>query len=192
MTNYLFKKGQVPHNVGERNVAKLKGDKNYFTGKPCSNGHVALRTTANGSCHECQKEKQAERRANRTIQQIEKDNAYARDNIKKWLVKNPDPTQRRKNKAKWKAENVAYTRAWTSKRRASKMNRTPNWLNDGHLFEIECVYKYCNALRKIGLDYHVDHIVPLQGSNVSGLHVPWNLQVITAQENLSKGNQYHG
>jgi len=76
------------------------------------------------------------------------------------------------------------------KRHAIKLQRTPNWLNAGHFFEIECVYQYCGALRSIGLDYHVDHIVPLRGKNVSGFHVPWNLQVLTAKENIIKGNHY--
>lgn len=77
----------------------------------------------------------------------------------------------------------------TRKRKIAKLNRTPFWLNDGQLFEMESVYKYCASLRAIGLDYEVDHIIPLQGKTVSGLHAPWNLQVITASENAAKGNR---
>lgn len=77
----------------------------------------------------------------------------------------------------------------TRKRKIAKLNRTPFWLNDGQLFEMQSIYKYCASLRAVGLDYEVDHIIPLQGKTVSGLHAPWNLQVITASENASKGNR---
>lgn len=80
--------------------------------------------------------------------------------------------------------------AKSAKRRAKKLNATPYWLTKEHFEEIEELY-LCARMFKLytGEEYHVDHIVPLQGKNVCGLHVPWNLQVIPAKENLSKSNK---
>jgi hypothetical protein len=78
-----------------------------------------------------------------------------------------------------------------AKRNAEKLKRTPDWLTKGHLSEIESFYWLSRDLFKItGERYHVDHIVPLQGENVSGLHVPWNLQVLPSDLNIAKGNKY--
>jgi hypothetical protein len=74
-------------------------------------------------------------------------------------------------------------------RRARLLQRTPNWLNKTDLFEIECIYKYCGALRSVGLKYEVDHIIPLAGKKVSGFHVPSNLQVIPMVDNRQKANK---
>jgi len=68
-----------------------------------------------------------------------------------------------------------------AKRRASKLQRTPSWADD---LVIQMIYEDCPE------GYHVDHIIPLQGENVSGLHVAWNLQYLTAEENCSKGNRH--
>lgn len=71
--------------------------------------------------------------------------------------------------------------AANSNYRAKKLQRTPKWAN---LEKIREIYKNCPE------GYHVDHIIPLQGEKVSGLHVPENLQYLTAEENLSKSNKY--
>ncbi len=84
-----------------------------------------------------------------------------------------------------------YYFAQAAKRRAAKDQRTPNWLTHEHKAAILRVYSERARLTKeTGVVHHVDHIVPLRGKNVSGLHVPWNLQVLTAKENLSKSNKF--
>lgn len=80
--------------------------------------------------------------------------------------------------------------AKAAKYRASKLCATPKWLTEEHYAQIVDIYKEREILTEItGILYHVDHIVPLQGETVCGLHVPWNLQVIPATENLSKSNK---
>jgi 5-methylcytosine-specific restriction endonuclease McrA len=104
---------------------------------------------------------------------------------KLWRSKNMD-----KIREKVRA-NAGYHAAISAKRRASKLKATPIWLNNEQLLEIKLLYLFVASRRHTtGLDLEVDHIVPLQGENVCGLHVPWNLQVITASENASKGNRF--
>ena len=94
------------------------------------------------------------------------------------------------NRKRW-AKNNGECRAKLAAVRASKLQRTPSWLTNEHKEDITTMYVLAKKLEKLcGVLYHVDHIVPLQGKNVSGLHVPWNLQVLAASLNISKGNRY--
>jgi hypothetical protein len=79
----------------------------------------------------------------------------------------------------------------SARRRATKLNATPAWLTEEHNFMLSCIYEYRKEITEAtGVERHVDHIVPLINDRVCGLHVPWNLQVITAKENLSKSNKF--
>lgn len=91
----------------------------------------------------------------------------------------------------WQQANPEKVRAINAKRRASKRRAIPPWITDDDLFIIEFLYLKAQTLTLItGVEHHVDHMVPLQGRTVCGLHVPWNLQVITSNENLTKSNHW--
>lgn len=90
-------------------------------------------------------------------------------------------------------DNPAYFVYKTQKRHTAKLKRTPPWLTEEQLKLILVEYElaaWCSSV--MGEKYNVDHIVPLQGKTVSGLHVPWNLRVIPAKDNFKKGNRFDG
>jgi hypothetical protein len=79
--------------------------------------------------------------------------------------------------------------ATTAKRRSAKLERTVPWAD---LVSIQAIYSEAKRLTETtGVKHHVDHVIPLQGELVSGLHVESNLQVLTAQENCSKSNKFN-
>lgn len=74
-------------------------------------------------------------------------------------------------------------------RRARKLQASPSWADDGKIKEI---YREAGEMGKeMGIIHHVDHIVPLQGMLVCGLHVESNLQILTAHENQVKSNRVY-
>lgn len=96
-------------------------------------------------------------------------------------------------KKKYKEENRDIVRFDGAKRHAMKLQRTPKWLTKEQLLEIKQFYIDAFELQWLSDPtdpLQVDHIVPLQGKNVSGLHVPWNLQILTRSENCAKWNKF--
>lgn len=66
----------------------------------------------------------------------------------------------------------------------------PDWLTQGQRDEINSIYAEARRIsRETGVEHHVDHIVPLKGHEVRGLHVAWNLRIVPAEVNLKKGNR---
>lgn len=79
-----------------------------------------------------------------------------------------------------------------SKYRSKVKKAVPKWLTEKMKIDMEVKYLIattCTKASKGRVVYHVDHIVPLQGKNVCGLHVPWNLQILTAKDNITKNNK---
>ncbi len=116
-------------------------------------------------------------------------------------VRKASRTYKAKNPEKVKEAIIAWQKANPEKFRAMinagkaryyarKALQCPKWLDAAQHAAILEVYKYCAQLNTGPVKYEVDHIVPLHGKLVSGLHVPWNLQVLTKTENAAKRNTH--
>lgn len=107
---------------------------------------------------------------------------------KAWREANKDRAKAKVSE--WQRQNRARCTAIGMKYIASKKSATPNWLDKKMEQDIQDIYWLADDVRKISPDnYHVDHVIPLQGQGVCGLHVPWNLQVLPSDINISKGNR---
>lgn len=149
----------------------MNNDKWYFTGKPCKRGHTAPRLKSNRQCKECAYEKR---------QAYEKSEAYTL-----WKLKN-----KKKVASAWQKRNTASVNANTRKYQAAKLQRTPLWLSSEQIKQLEDFYVMAKDLETVfPWKQHVDHIIPLKGKDVCGLHVPWNLQILSAKDNMKKGNR---
>lgn len=107
---------------------------------------------------------------------------------RRWEVRNPEKA--RAASAAWASKNRARLLAYNRTRAASLLNATPGWLTKDDREAIVSIYETrARTTTETGTLHHVDHIVPLRGETVCGLHVPWNLQVIPATENVRKHNK---
>jgi hypothetical protein len=184
---------EYPNN---RKEAQKLGIKYYFTGQPCIRGHVAPRKTK-GSCLECMKEdwvidnkkrsekpkSEASKAAGKRYYEKNKEAVKARANAR-------PKEEITKHKQKHKQNNPEYYKSLTNVRRRRNRSASPPWLTKEHKLAMRQLYLQAMELTKItGERYVVDHIVPLISDAVCGLHVPWNLRVITQDENLRKSNK---
>jgi hypothetical protein len=112
-----------------------------------------------------------------------------RQGAHRWYKKNLEKS--RENKRNWKKLNKAKWCASVIQYKTKKLQAMPKWLTSEQIQEIEQFYILRDKLtEETGIRHHVDHQVPLRGKNISGLHVPWNLEILTEKENLKKNNKF--
>jgi len=168
------------------------GLKRYFTGKPCKKGHIFQRRTEKGDCVLCAQKVAAKSMMERRRSDPSYRAKEAVDQKRRYSENNSSRTKRLAAKRRWQKRYPAKVNSKCAIRRAAKVSATPSWLTKEQKREIVKVYEEsANISRTTGVKYHVDHIIPLKGEFVSGLHVPWNLQIITESENCRKRNKVH-
>lgn len=177
-----------------RELARRAGEPYYFTGRPCKHGHIAKRHTVDASCVECRwvfkegyREEAAQyardRRASMTPDEKAEYDARQAEYRRNERLRNPEGVRARERvhgrlkRQRYPERKLAEVRA----RQAAKMQRTPPWAD---LQVIRDFYENCPE------GHEVDHIVPLRGKTVSGLHVIDNLQYLPKQDNRLKGNRF--
>jgi hypothetical protein len=127
------------------------------------------------------------------LEQMQK---YSKANSKKavaraaqWARANAD--KMRKHRRTWKRTHPEAVAAYDQKRYLIEIASTPDCITRAQKLAIDDVYKAAREItRRTGVEHQVDHIVPLLGKNVCGLHVAWNLRVITGDENARKSNKF--
>lgn len=183
---------------------ETKSLSDYYKDRRSKDGHTS-------ACKVCVKERtDAYAEVNREKLRLRSKENYYRNTEKHnermacWQKRNPDKVATYKKKyrednktkvntatKKWAEQNKDQLNFLNATRKARKKKATPSWLSKTDLELIKTEYSLAHWCSKVmAVKYHVDHVVPLQGKKVCGLHVPWNLRVIPATENLSKGNKH--
>lgn len=160
-----------------------------YIGKPCKRGHT-LRYVKGKGCVEC---------ITNWTRLRYKNNPKA-DNLKssKWSKANPiknsakaikwvklHPEKKRVQRRKYRQRHIGKH----YRKKKAILQAAPKWLSKHQWQEIENIYVRAKGwTQMVGILYEVDHIVPINGKEVCGLHVPWNLQILTGDENRKKSN----
>lgn len=189
-----------------RAEAVAQGLRWYLTGKPCPKGHVAKRNVSNSECRACVDVKKAAKRKADPDKVRAKDRARAAANGESrrqsarasWLrhrdrrlaedrdrhAANPGRKRDAAN-AWWRGHRSEhYARVHQRKERVRRA--APAWLTCEQRRAMTDLYKEARA--RSG-EWHVDHICPLCARNSCGLHVPWNLQILSGPDNRRKSNR---
>lgn len=177
--------------------ARSVGSKYYFA-KPCSKGHLSPRYTSTRGCKQCLAERQdaaywSEYERKNPVKDKAVKQRHYQDNKQEYIKRAAEWARENKDKRRvsvnlWRSKN----RDWCAINRAERerfiRDATPQWADHN---KIKAIYLAAKAATDTtGVIHSVDHIIPLRGQLVCGLHIHSNMQVLTASENSRKSNRY--
>lgn len=187
-----------------RKEAKDFGASRYFTGEPCCYGHISERLTRTAACQECERLRKIEYRVANIDKEREagrrrayKAREHKRRYHREWYLKNREAVLIRTSKYRQdnkqhlaeqrkrrRSDNPWVTRIDNANRKARRLLCTPIWCDRA---EVRKIYKEARLRQEqTGIPHEVDHVYPLKGKTVCGLHVPENLRITTRTENRKK------
>lgn len=178
--------------------------KHFVATTPCKACGTSIRLVNSKHCVECMRVRDAARYVAKgeTLRAQHRARYAANPEPHKqyaalWRKQNPEkvravylnnPARHHEAYRRWRLANLDKDAAAKAKRRSAKLQRTPLWVD---LEKIKQVYAQAQAMTEMmGKPYHVDHVIPLRGKTVSGLHVHSNLQILPGAENMKKRNRF--
>lgn len=191
------------HYIKWRRKGTTDGDPSWVRGRHCkgTRGQCPAAKKLNNHLHYLQNKAAYIERA-RKFEELFPDKKHAymttekttnknRSRAKQWRHDNPE--RKAAGDLKFRKDNPHLVRSYQARYRASILKATPPWLTVEMIKQIRKHYAEAERMtRESGVEHEVDHIVPLQGKIVCGLHVPWNLRVITAVENNRRSRVFSG
>lgn len=149
----------------------------FFSGLPCKNGHLSERNTKGGYCIACNV---------KSVGKYQEKTGYS-------LPPEYYAEWRSKNKEKTREHDKRRGKPWLAERSARRRASAPKFLTHEHKKKMREIYAHAQDCSVVtGERYEVDHVIPINGKTVSGLHVPWNLQVVHSYINRKKQNKFEG
>lgn len=161
-----------------REVARANGLKKFYLGAACKHGHESPRWVSSGNCVQCAGGRLKKEMAEKPHLQAARRRSWVKQNLAKHNAMS----------LAWYKAHPAKRLSLNAERQATKLKATPAWADKAAIDQYYLIATFLTA--ELGVDFHVDHIVPLRGEAVQGFHSQHNLSIALGAWNRAKSNKW--